>query len=1487
MRYWLWRAIGLGLLLGGLPLQAGVRMQRTGNRIILQIHTTSSARLQTRSRGEGTFARLQIPGLGVTSEVGNPEVPVLRRFLLASSPQEVSVEVRVLHRRTLSLGAANLWPVQPPVPKVPGAQVPFTWNRDRYQEATPYPGTLWHVEAAGTLRGQPLVLLEVYPVQYHPEHHIVELLDLEVTVTVPPAPLRSPQRLSLPFLDALRRLVLNNEALKRVPPAPVGYLILVPDAYENQVHPFADWLTARGYHVTVTPLSAIGSSPSAAEIRAYIQNAYNTWEVPPTFVLLVGDVDQIPNFVGEGEGNPDTDLNYSLMDDGDYFPDLYVGRWSVSSATELAAVLDKTLSYQQTAWSQGRDWAQRAYFMASDDASYHQVAEGTHLYAMAIVRAHGMIADSLFEYYSSGTPVATALNSGRSLAIYSGHGYEEGWAGPSFSISDIENLSNTDRYPMVQSYACLTGSYASYDRCFMEAWIRAQDKGAVVALGSSVTSYWDEDDVLERRMFDAHFDSAIVWVMGFVDNAKYALYLHYGNTSTVRRYFEMYNLFGDPALDLFTQVPETLYVSHPATVPGGPASVTVSVTDPSGAVAEALVGVRNQNHELVASGYTNTSGQVTLSVHSSPGDTLFVTVTAHNHAPAYSQILTSVEGPYVLLQSWTLNDENGDGHPNPDEDGTLTVCVKNYGNQTAYGVVGTLTGPAGVSLTDDTESFGTLAPGDSVMVTDAYSLSFGQDLTDGQVLPFTLTFTYSLGDPTASDFSMTVYAPFLTLGTVTLQDAGGDGVADPGEQVTLYAAARNDGHLALSGVTGVLRTQDPYLVLLDSTADYGTIAVGNEVQGSGFVFRSDPSTPLHHQATLTVTWTSGFYAFTDTLQVTIGAGGHFLVWDPDPNHSSGPVIYSILRDSLGYVGDYTTNLADYADELSSYQSLFVCVGIYSNNYRILEGSDEAQWIEDYLAAGGNVYLEGGDVWYYDPASAGGHDFGPSFGIHATADGSGDLSTVEGQNGTFTQGMSFTYSGENNWIDHLEPDGGTAFLILANASPSYGCGVANDAGTYRTVGLSFELAGLSAGTATRSELLQAIMDFFLGTSGTPSLSLSPTEFQETVQAGDSVVRTLTLQNLGDAPLFFSLNYAPTRTSRVPRLRELPRTRSQAKGAPEPQGFDQLKASGGPDGFGYFWRDSHEPNGPTFQWVEISSVGDALGLDDDNSALVSLPWTFSFYGNTYSSVVVSSNGYLTFGTNGTDFSNDPIPNTNTPNALIAPFWDDLNPASAGEVYTYYDASLDCWIAEWYQVPHYSGSDPYTFEVLLYPDGRIVFQYLDLQGDLTSATVGIENPSGTDGLQVVYDAAYLEDALAVEFVPPWLRFSPEDGTVAPGEEVQVRVVMDASALEEGVYTDTLYVHSNDPESPVTAVPVTLTVQNLLYGDLDHDGLLTAQDLDLLAQYLYFQGSAPDPPELGDVNRDGRVDDQDLVALSREVMGTRRVPARFPKRLHPAGRR
>ena len=78
------------------------------------------------------------------------------------------------------------------------------------------------------------------------------------------------------------------------------------------------------------------------------------------------------------------------------------------------------------------------------------------------------------------------------------------------------------------------------------------------------------------------------------------------------------------------------------------------------------------------------------------------------------------------------------------------------------------------------------------------------------------------------------------------------------------------------------------------------------------------------------------------------------------------------------------------------------------------------------------------------------------------------------------------------------------------------------------------------------------------------------------------------------------------------------------------------------------------------------GTNLNLFDDDNELVALPFVFSYYGMSYNSIYVVSNGFLSFTDDSTAFSNDPIPSTDFPNNLLAPLWGDLNPSCHGFVY-----------------------------------------------------------------------------------------------------------------------------------------------------------------------------------------------------------------------------
>lgn len=164
---------------------------------------------------------------------------------------------------------------------------------------------------------------------------------------------------------------------------------------------------------------------------------------------------------------------------------------------------------------------------------------------------------------------------------------------------------------------------------------------------------------------------------------------------------------------------------------------------------------------------------------------------------------------------------------------------------------------------------------------------------------------------------------------------------------------------------------------------------------------------------------------------------------------------------------------------------------------------------------------------------------------------------------------------------------------------------------------------------------------------------------------------------------------------------------------------------------------------YDWIEISGIGTNTGINGDDQVLGPFDIGFSFPFYDYSAptqVWVCSNGWSAFeAVSYGAYNNVEIPNTGLPNNMVCPFWDDLNPSLGGAVYYYQDAANERFIVEWSNVPHYSTGGTYTFEMILFPNGDIELMYHTLTpGTANSATVGIENAGGTDGIQVTFDGS-----------------------------------------------------------------------------------------------------------------------------------------------------
>ncbi len=472
-------------------------------------------------------------------------------------------------------------------------------------------------------------------------------------------------------------------------------------------------------------------------------------------------------------------------------------------------------------------------------------------------------------------------------------------------------------------------------------------------------------------------------------------------------------------------------------------------------------------------------------------------------------------------------------------------------------------------------------------------------------------------------------------------------------------------------------------------------------------------------------------------------------------------------------------------------------------------------------------------------------------------------------------LRIRFSSSTYWIDcnddqlYIAPGDSLIFPVTFNAAGM-------DPGEY--IG---ELHYASNDIGSKYDTLEVLMYLYA-----PACAVSTSQISETLGYGETSMQEFTLYNNGPGRLEWSAGCQMFDGKRdivaKPQAPEVVGYYSvNDKGdEAEPYHAPVGRSAGGPDNFGYSWIDSDDAAGPTFEWVDISGVGTAVSLtDDDATGEINMGITFPFYENNYTTVYIGSNGHLTFGAPSTKRSNTILPASLTPNNQIAIFWDDLDVAEYGSVYYYADAVNERFIASFVGVPFYespSGTGSLTFQAILYPNGQIILQYLSMDpGDeaagLAGATIGIENADGLDGLTVTYNAEYVHDNLAIALkAARWMTVAPGEGIVEPFSSEVVTVSFDAAELTDGSYGGQITIETNDPINPTVTVPVTLAIASYLCGDAGSDGSVGVADAVYIVNFVFKDGPAPAPVVSADANGDGNVNVGDVIYIVNYVFSS-----------------
>jgi PKD repeat protein len=1017
------------------------------------------------------FTKIIFDGSVVTKDKGFAELPFINANIQLGADNNVS----------LTFVGEEFTDYQLEFPLVPSRGVIY---RDQDPSTIPYeiaaesitdaffPSTIANVTDAYIIKDVRGTTVYVYPFQYNAATQTLRVytsLTVQLTNdnTTPVNPLYSTSGKVYREMEGIYKSVFMNYEPTSTDDLTVGeagdILVITTARDEDAIQPYIDWKMEKGYEV-FKEVVATGTN-----VKTLIQTKYNE-NNDILYVQLVGDWADIKCDLGGGASAP-MDPMLGCVVGSDNYPDIAIGRFSASSPTNVTVQVDKTINYEK---NPSGDWYTKAIGVASNqgpgddnELDYQQIDV---IFDNKLEPFTYTEMGTAYDPSGTATQVKNYLEAGASIINYCGHGSMTSWGSTGFSNSNIATLTNGDMLPFIFSVACVNGAYHSGE-CFAEAWLKKENGGAIMTLMATINQPWDPpmrgqdyfNDILTGGYdYTSNPGNGISTdegrtTIGAVVANGLTLMLTESSGSSDLQTAQTWCLFGDASLQFRTAAPADLAVSNTVMLVGSPFEATVTA---DGSPLSGAMVCLSQNG-MYASTYTDANGDFSIDNEFLPGDVQMV-VTGFNAETVYETIqCIPPTGPYVIFNAVEVN--SASGMLEYGETSTIDLTLKNVGVSVATNVEVTIsTSDMYVTITDATENFGNIAADEVKTMNNAFEIEVANDIPDGHSVSFMVV---AEGEETwESSFTLSAVAGALKYGDFYVVDINGNnnGKLDPGETVEVFVSIMNDGSAEATGVMGELMSSDMYITIGDGAQDYGDLGAGDEGEMS-FEVTADAGTPTGHMASFT---------FDITGDKDLSAGGSFLIVvgqipvlivDLDDNHNSAAVMGETL-DEIGIPYDEATSLSG---DLNLYSSVFVCLGIYSDNHQLSDA--EGQQLADYLNAGGNLYMEGGDTWYYDDPTPV-HDM---FGLTGTSDGSGDLATVNGVNGTFTEGMSFSYNGANNWIDHLAASG-TGVVILNNSSPAYGTAVANDAGSYMTIGASHEFGGLDGG---RALLMEAYLNFF--------------------------------------------------------------------------------------------------------------------------------------------------------------------------------------------------------------------------------------------------------------------------------------------------------------------------------------------------------------------------------------------------------------------------
>jgi hypothetical protein len=527
------------------------------------------------------------------------------------------------------------------------------------------------------------------------------------------------------------------------------YIIITPDVLEPYLDPLVVFKRSQGFDVAVWRLSEIGDS--AAEIKAAIQ-AELAANPLLEYVLLIGDVDGVgtmPSFY-YGPSNDVSDQQYSHLVGNDFIPDVFIGRFSIDSITELIVLINKTIQYHRNPLAYNGEWLNRALVVAGNYSNTYPIPitpkwTSYWLRGELLENGYSSVDTVFYPPVQFGAPMIQAvIDAGVGLVNYRGWGDANGWHYPEFHVNDVAGLNNGWLTPVFTSFVCNANDFANaVDPCLGEALVRSgtpsAPKGGVAVIGpSDLHTSTRFNNVINAYMYDALLDGGIRELAPAMTAGLMGLIREFpqedGPEEAQEFYFNVYNIVGDPSLSVHVGTPAGLTVEvDPVSAADG--FVQVTVTDAGGDPVPGAVVAVLADDALVGKGLTDHNGSLAVSVPVGNSTQLDVYANRDGYVQGHVAVDVQSAGQTVVLRGVDLIDgPDGNGRLDIGEIVDVYPVFANPGTTPIPGSLATVDAPTGVQVITSEFQIPDLQPGEELPATSPFTIRVNAALSTGAVV---------------------------------------------------------------------------------------------------------------------------------------------------------------------------------------------------------------------------------------------------------------------------------------------------------------------------------------------------------------------------------------------------------------------------------------------------------------------------------------------------------------------------------------------------------------------------------------------------------------------------------------------------------------------------------------------------------------------------------------------------------------------------------